>query len=225
MLPPQCAGCGRLGSSWCEECAGRVRLISQPVCAKCGLPLSEDIACEACQAYPYTFDVARAWAVYRTELRTAILSMKRRPNGRLGLRLASHLIALYRSQGWRANLVVPIPLAPSRRRQRGYNQVDLIGRPLAVELALPYVEGVLVRRHETEPQFELNVSQRWENMRGAFQANPTPLKGVTVLLVDDIMTTGATLDAAARALKAAGAKRVFALTLTRALFEPEGSIW
>jgi ComF family protein len=225
LLPPQCAGCGRLGKAWCDECSGKVRLIAEPICPKCGLPMLDDRSCVACRAHDYAFDAARAWAVYRTELRRAILSLKRRQNKALGRQLALHLCRQYHLQGWKADLVIAIPLATSRQRQRGYNQVDLLGRPTAAMLGLRYVEGALVRSHETEPQFRLNVAQRWENLHGAFQADPAPLRGVAVLLVDDIMTTGATLDAAAEALKSAGARQVFALTLTRALFESHGRIW
>jgi ComF family protein len=185
----------------------------------------DDRSCVACLAHDYAFDAARAWAAYRTELRRAILSLKRRQNRALGKRLASYLSELYRSQGWKVDLIVPIPLAANRQSQRGYNQVDLLARPLAATLGMPYVQGALVRSHETKPQFELNAAQRWENLHSAFQADPTPLQGVAVLLVDDIMTTGATLDAAAEALKGAGARQVFALALTRALFEAHGRIW
>jgi ComF family protein len=185
----------------------------------------DDMDCVACRAHLYAFDAARAWAAYRTELRKAILSLKRRQNKALGKRLASHLSELYRSEGWKADLIVPIPLASSRQSQRGYNQADLLARPMAAMLGLPYIQTALLRSHETKPQFELNAAQRWENLHGAFQADPAPLRGVAVLLVDDIMTTGATLDAASEALKGAGARQVFALTLTRALFEPHGRIW
>lgn len=225
LLPPQCAGCGKLGSAWCGACDNAAQSIREPLCEKCGLPITSGSYCAACQVHDYAFDVARAWAAYRGGLRKAILSLKRRHNKDLGGRLASHLEELYRSQGWKADLLVPVPLAPGRRKLRGYNQVDLLARPVASAIGLPYIESALVRRHETEPQFELNAAQRWENLHGAFRADPAPLRGMSILLVDDIMTTGATLDAAAEALKTAGARHVFAMTLTRALFEPHGSIW
>lgn len=183
------------------------------------MPSAPDAGCIACEAHAYAFDTARAWAVYRGEIRKAILSLKHRQNRILGRRLASYLVELYRSYGWKADLLIPIPLAVGRQRQRGYNQVDLFAQPVAEALGLPCFERALVRRHETEPQFELNAAQRWENLHGTFHADPIPLRGMRILLVDDIMTTGATLDAAAEALKAAGAGQVFAMTLTRALFE------
>lgn len=214
-----------MGNIWCNACAAKVTLVNDPICNKCGLPKRADADCVACRAHAFAFDAARAWAVYRTELRTAILGLKRRQQHSLGAVFSSHLADLFRSQDWQVDLVTPIPLAPSRLRERGYNQVDMLARPLAVALKLPYLENALVRSHETEPQFELNTAQRWENLRGAFQADPAPMQGMRVLVIDDIMTTGATMDAAAEALKTAGARRMYALTLTRALFEPTGSIW
>jgi len=116
-------------------------------------------------------------------------------------------------------MLIPIPLGPQRLRQRGYNQIDLLARPFGEIAGLPLAKRVLIRQHDTLPQFELSAAERWHNLHGCFVADPAHLAGQSVLLVDDIMTTGATLDSAALSLRKAGAKRVYALTLARTLAE------
>lgn len=218
LFPPRCAGCQTLGTVWCPDCHSRVQRIVDPLCPICGLPLKAESACSACSSRRFAFTAARAWGHYADELRLAILSLKHRRNEALGAELAQGLAEVFRRQAWTIDLLVPIPLAPGRRRQRGYNQVDLLARPFAVATGIRLADQALVRRHETLPQFEMNAAQRWENVRDAFAAGSTPLQGMNVLVMDDIMTSGATLNAAAQALKIAGAGRVYALTLARAGF-------
>lgn len=217
LFPPRCAGCGALGSLWCDTCHAGVVQIGDPVCECCGLPLAGLSGCAACASHPYAFDASRAWGVYAGGLRRAILSLKHRSNAALGAVFAQALLQIFQQQGWKVDMLIPIPLGPQRLRQRGYNQIDLLARPFGELAGLPYAERVLIRQHDTLPQFELGAAERWINLRGSFVADPSPLAGQSVLLVDDIMTTGATLDSAAIALKKAGAKRVFALTLARTM--------
>ena len=219
LFPPRCAGCGDLGTVWCAKCQANVTKISPPFCSHCGLPLEPTGYCAACAAHRFAFTAGRSWGVYWGGLRQAILSLKHRQNPNLGLALAENLLALYTQQAWSVDLLIPIPLGQRRLRQRGYNQIDLLGRPFARQAGLPYASNVLIRQHETLPQFELNAAERWDNLHGSFRADPASLGGISVLLVDDIMTTGATLDAAAQALRAAGARRVYAITLARTLSE------
>jgi ComF family protein len=219
LFPPRCAGCGDLGLIWCAKCQAGVRLISKPLCEHCGFPLRQTARCAACADHRYVFTASRSWGVYAGELRQAILSLKHRSNASLGAVFAKSLVKVFQAQDWNINLLIPIPLGPQRLRQRGYNQIDLLARPFAELAGLRYAESVLIRRHETLPQFELNALQRWENLHGSFVADPVPLAGLSVLVIDDIMTTGATLDSAAQALREAGAKKVYAITLARALAE------
>jgi ComF family protein len=112
--------------------------------------------------------------------------------------------------------VVPVPLHWIRRRGRGYDQALLLAKDFSRRVGVPVEEGVLRRRRATKPQTELGRDERRENVRDAFEARrPEAVKGRTILLVDDVCTTGATIEACARALKAAGAKRVGALTAAR----------
>lgn len=187
------------------------------MCAKCGLPLGKGVRCPACANHDFAFDQARSWAAYSGELRQAILSLKHRKNPGLATELAKNLVETIVQQNWQADLLIPVPLSTERLKKRGYNQIDLLAWPMAAKLGLDFARNVLMRRHETLPQFELNAAERWKNLHGSFVAELAPLAGKRVLLVDDIMTTGATLDAAAEALKQAGAEKVYGATLARTL--------
>jgi ComF family protein len=120
-----------------------------------------------------------------------------------------------------ADVVVPVPLHSQRHRERGYNQAELIARPLARRLGLPH-RGVLLLRTRPRPDKHiLTFRERWESVRGAFATRPgSQVDKLRVLLVDDVMTTGATLDACAKALREAGAKSVIGLTVARAVRQP-----
>lgn len=118
---------------------------------------------------------------------------------------------------WPVDLVVPVPLGVARQAERGYNQAALLARPVALANQVAYSTKALWRTRETRSQVGLSLEQRWENVADSFSADPEKAKGKTVLVVDDVATSGATLDACAAALHSAGANQIFALTLARAL--------
>ncbi|MGD8812988.1 MAG: ComF family protein [Anaerolineales bacterium] len=146
----------------------------------------------------------------------ALLQLKYRPNHRLAKVFAFWLQRVFQRENWQASMVVAVPLAVSRQRQRGYNQVALIASALARMLELPYDEGALRRIRETPSQVGLDPTERWSNVSGAFRSCLFEEPPQSVLLVDDLMTTGATLAACASALKLQGVKQVFGLTVARA---------
>ncbi len=225
LFPPRCAGCARLGEVWCQSCHSQVELIREPYCDLCGSPKMPKVQCLHCSNWDYKFDAARAWGRYSGVLRKAILSLKRHPNTQLGIELSKGLTAVLLRQAWKIDILVPVPLAPHRLAERGYNQADLLAQPLAAACGLRYAGSCLSRSHETIKQFELGAAQRWQNLLSAFQAEGAELHEASVLLVDDIMTTGATLNAAAVAIKRAGARRVYALTLAKTFLEEEQGVW
>jgi ComF family protein len=123
----------------------------------------------------------------------------------------------FKSLEWHADILLPVPLGKSRLKERGYNQVALVARPLAYQVGLDYYPSALWKARETRSQVGLTISQRRENVHGAYQADVHTVKGKSVVLMDDVATTGSTILACTAALLSAGAKEVYAITIARAL--------
>lgn len=217
LFPPRCAGCGQEGVRWCGTCQSKVHILSEPICKICGLPLEKAGVCGACQEHPPAFSVLRAWAVFDPPIRQALHTLKYRRNLGLGEALARQMQVWAKNLNWDADLLIPMPLSRLRFQERGYNQVGLVARPLALWLGWRYRPQALSRTRHTRSQVGLTAAERRENVRDAFTADPGLVAGKRVVLMDDVATTGATLDAAARTLLQAGASDVRALAIARAL--------
>lgn len=225
LLPPQCLGCRRLvdrPGQLCPDCWGRIRFIAPPFCACCGLPFAHDpgpgALCGGCAAHPPVFQRARAVFRYDAASRGLILAFKHGDRLDAAPPFARWLAAAGAALLAEADLILPVPLHRRRLFQRRYNQAALLAQALARQRGLPVATQVLLRRRNTPSQGHLRASQRRRNVAGAFAVAPggaARLAGRRVLLVDDVFTTGATLEAAARALLAAGAREVDCLTLAR----------
>ena len=129
------------------------------------------------------------------------------------------MIELYNLLKWEVDLVAPIPLSAQRMRERGYNQSSLLARPLAYAIQKPYQPQILIRSRETRSQVGLNLVERRANVQGGFLARGDQVRGKVVLLVDDVTTTGSTIDACAQALRDVGVSAVYGLTLARAVIK------
>jgi len=218
----------------CGECLASFVPVAGKVCAICGRPMQATTKvdeglplCPVCREKPgqqgrtYAFDRARSYAAYDGALVRAILLLKFERMEPLGAWFAERLVEVVESEGLGADVVVPVPLHRERERERGYNQADLIAKPLAKRLKLPHRAVLLVRTRPRPDKHVLSLEERWESVRGAFATRPgSQVDNLRVLLVDDVMTTGATLDACARALLDAGAKSVIGLTVARAVRNP-----
>ena len=150
-------------------------------------------------------------------MRNALVGLKYRRDATLGIAFAGKLAALIEREGWQVDGIVPIPLARQRTLERGYNQVEVFSAALAHYLGCRQGNGWLRRVRETRSQVGLDVGARKENMQSAFVAAGHMVAGKSLVLMDDVMTTGATLDSAAQALKRAGASKVYGLTIARAM--------
>ena len=174
--------------------------------------------CRLCRSNFYAFDRARSYALYNETLAGAIMLLKYEEVTRLGGWFAERLADLLHTKGenFRADAIVPVPLHPDRRRERGYNQAELIAKPLARRLGLNLGAYLLMRTKPRPPQLVLSRSEHWKSVRGAYATREgVRVDKLRILLVDDVLTTGATLDACARALKKAGAASVVGLTVAR----------
>lgn len=185
-------------------------------------PAGREALCAACRMGLFAFSAARSFAVYEKALVRAILLLKFERIEPLGGWFAAELADLVRR--WPPELatdvVVPVPLHRRRLQERGYNQAEMISKPLAKKLALPH-KALLERIKPRPDQHLLTLRERWDSVRGAFATRPSSqVDNLRVLLVDDVMTTGATLDACAKVLRHAGAKAVVGLTVARAERDP-----
>jgi competence protein ComFC len=211
--------CGICSSCWNKAIALR---IAPPRCSSCGLPFqnfeenSEHLCGNCIQKMP-PYAGARSFGYYTAELSGIIqgLKFKGRRNfaGLLAPLLSETFFGSWRREDF--DLIVPIPLHWKRKRERGYNQSELLARLLASQIAIPHIHA-LVRGRPTLPQVGLTDSQRFENLRKAFRcAKTNQISGRRVLLIDDVMTTGATVASAAQTLLEGGALRVSVLTVAR----------
>jgi ComF family protein len=210
----------------CDECLSSFQEVPPGSCDLCGLPGTFDpefpkelSLCGDCQERRFGFQLARSYGCYEGALARAILLLKHEQIEPLGKWFAARLGELVNREGERmaADVIVPVPLHRQRARERGFNQVDLIGRPLAKSLDLPYQPILLMRSRPRPEKHLLRSEERWEAVRGAFAMRKRArVDNLRILLLDDVMTTGATLDACSRALLKAGARSVVGLTVARA---------
>ena len=227
LYPRHCYACGasladESGHILCEQCFGdllRTR-IEGPICVRCGLPLSadQDGLCGGCQSSEPHFDLARSVWPYARPAAEMIRSFKFDGDFFLGPMMVEGVLGM----GWlpdivrRADSVLPIPLHPRRRRERGYDQAHILARALARRIDRPLRSDILARHRYTERQTRLTPRQRQKNVRGAFSVQDgADLDDGHLLLVDDVLTTGATAGECARKLKKAGAGQVTVFSLAR----------
>jgi len=217
LFPPACGGCGRLGARWCADCQQKLTSVPEPICEVCGEPQINHQTCERCRHARPAFAALRSCVVFKEPIRPALHKLKYRREVGLGEALAWNVAVFVDCLGWKADVITPIPLSEQRFAERGYNQVDLIAHPLARLMRWQYLTGALRRSRHTRSQVGLSASERRKNVSGAFWAKSQSVKGKTILLVDDVATTGATLDSASQALLEAGAAKVYALTFAKAI--------
>ncbi|MFV1860071.1 MAG: double zinc ribbon domain-containing protein [Anaerolineales bacterium] len=215
LFPIQCTGCGEAGTIWCDECDASIARLTQPQCQQCGYPLENRKSCPSCASRRPTLQV-RSYARYKGPVAQALLHLKYRPNRRLASVMGAWLEELRVRYGWRAEVVVPVPLSKRRMQQRGFNQAALLAEAFGHRAGLSVDPSRLKRVVDTRSQVGLNPYERWHNVRKAFKAESRSFEGADVLVVDDLFTTGATLSACATELRAAGAQSVAGLTVARA---------
>jgi ComF family protein len=216
-----------MGVAFCEGCQAQVELILPPICRRCGCALPEEGLCSRCRALASCLDEIVAVAVFADPLRPAIHALKYENNTTLARPLGALMVNAWQRGGMaRTDLIVPVPLHSRRQAKRGYNQSVLLARVLGRGVGIPVDEHTLIRLRATPPQVGLGLAERQQNVEGAFACRGvprslrgSPLQGKAVVVVDDVCTTGATLEACAAALRANGATSVWAFTLARARWD------
>jgi ComF family protein len=228
FFPPLCHGCrvhlanpGDL--HFCNSCLEQIRFISSPLCTVCGVPFlssGDDHTCGSCLTDPPRYTAARSALVFADKVQELVHRFKydhqvrlRRP---LGLLTAGTLTPFITAVS--PEILIPVPLHRKRLRWRGYNQAVLLGELLGKVWGIPMQRDNLRRIRWTEPQIELSAAERSANVRGAFAVSEIKsLTGKRVLLVDDVLTTGSTVNECAHTLRKAGVASVHIVTVARAL--------
>lgn len=216
IFPPRCIVCSHLGTWLCAECSSDLPYIAGTVCCRCGIPLQQGHLCARCERDPLSLERIHSVFLFQGPLRVAVHRLKYR-NGRAVAGPLGRLMAeWWEEQQIPVDVIVPVPLHPRRLRERGYNQATLLAQVLGRRMERPVRAKAVERVRHTRSQMRLDAAERRSNVAGAFQCLDDRISGRKVLLIDDVCTTGATLDACAKALQEAGATWVQALTLARA---------
>ncbi len=215
LLPPRCGGCGALGSWLCARCLLLIEPVVEPICGRCGRRLEVRGEPCTCRQRLQALEAVRSAAVYEGPLERAIHRLKYRGRRPLARALAGLLVERFEPFLQPGAILEPVPLHRRRRRRRGFNQSQLLADELRLAWPVGHARGHLVRRRDTRSQVGLDRAQRRRNVEGAFRWQGPDLRGRPVLLVDDVITTCATVEACARVLREAGAGDVRALSVAR----------
>lgn len=200
LFPPRCAGCQRIDSYWCPRCQGEVNSIPLGVIPRPHPPLQ----------------AIAATATHAGKLQQALWTLKYENGKPLAPYLADRLSRHLSQLNWPVDMIVPVPLHTTRLAERGYNQAQLLAEGTSHQTGVPCIPDALSRARYTQSQVGLNAQERQTNMDAAFFANEQLVTNHTLLLIDDVFTTGATLGACAQAALDAGAEAVYGLTVTAA---------
>ncbi|GAC1386319.1 MAG: ComF family protein [Ktedonobacteraceae bacterium] len=219
LFPPRCAGCKKAGTILCTACLTAIVPMKLPLCVHCGTSLAPSGMCQQCQYHRVKLSGLRAVSSYQEPLRTCIHALKYDGNVRLAMPLGFLLAQAYRYYALRVDAMMAVPLHSERQQARGYNHAYLLAEVCAKQVQVPLYDNIVVRHRATPAQVGLSASERHQNVMGAFcctsQFANGALHGRSILLIDDVYTTGATLEACATPLFAAGAKAVWGLVLAR----------
>lgn len=227
LFPRTCFACGcdlsaQENGPLCPLCTHQLKKPGPYICKRCGVVLKSGgaycYACRGSKAKKYTCKMIRSAFIFNTSSRALVHGLKYKQADYLAAFIGESMFKQFAQYPELAevNLIVPVPLHPRKLRKRGYNQSELLARSFSLQLGLESNAACLIRTRDTASQTKLNRQGRLANMSDAFACiAPGVVKGKTILLIDDVATTGATLEGCARALRQAGAKKVLAYTFAR----------
>lgn len=222
LYPPLCIGCGSIGFEICDHCISHIERIDQTrVCPICGVDLQGKKSKHKHRGdNDFFLTQLKAFGYYCGLLKEIIQDFKY--HRRVGILndLMPPLMQFFESWNPDYEVVIPVPLSKERKRERGYNQSAILAKKIALLTGKPYSEKALFRIRDTHTQVGLNPYQRHLNVKDAFQADKNVVAKKSILLIDDITTTGSTINECAKSLRIAGTKNVFGFTLARAKANP-----
>lgn len=215
LFPPRCVNCAKPGSALCPACLASIPLVPPPYCSRCGqVRALTGATCARCRAQPPVISRVLFATWHQDTAQNAIHELKYKRRRDVARPLAELLTLRLRQANVRFDVLSCVPLHPTREYARGYNQAELLSRETARQLNAPFAH-TLERTRATADQIGLDAAARRHNVQDAFRAAPSLDGAKNVILVDDVCTTGATLDACAQALFEAGVQRVIGLTVAR----------
>ena len=226
LFPPRCPFCDGIlvysvflpSEPVCSECLGRQEYAREPVCQKCGKPLENEREeyCYDCSRKQCEYVQGKALWVYKGAVRNSLYRFKYHNRREYAGYYSKELVRVY--GGWisrcKIQAIIPIPLSRRRQRRRGFNQAELVARQVGKELGIPVFCNLLLRVRDTRAQKELNDEERKNNLKKAFKTRTNKVQLDHILLIDDIYTTGSTMNEAAKELKRAGAEKVYCLSIS-----------
>jgi competence protein ComFC len=219
FFPRRCVGCGKVGGFLCPECLEKLPRLLPPLCPHCGRSQVSGIVCPDCRRRQTEIDGIRSLFRFDEVIRKAIHQLKYRNLKAISPCLAELLADYIRSNPLPGEALVCVPLHPRRLRERGYNQSSLLARELGVRIDLPVIEDCLIRVKQAQPQVRaVGAEERRRNVADAFVCRDERVSGKQIILIDDVCTSGATLESCATALKNKGVTSVWGLTLAREIY-------
>jgi ComF family protein len=219
VFMPHCLGCQIPGVHWCADCNSNINSSPDSSCRICQSHVIEKSICSNCEEKQPYFDQVRSLGRYEGPLAKAIVALKYHPNRAFGEIVASKLAQLVRSEHWTIDLILAMPQSRRSFVERGYNQVEMFSKPLSRLLGVKHGRKQIQRKLNTRSQVGLDHYDRYKNVRNAFTAEEHLISGMNILLVDDVITSGASLNFAAKAIRGGLAKNVYAVCLARADIE------
>lgn len=219
IYPHTCPLCGKVTTEQvCGICRSRLEYIEEPRCMRCGKPLrqQEREYCSDCERHAHAFERGYSLWLHTGSVQNSIYQFKYHNRRIYGEFYVREMLQRYRDsiRRWNITTIIPIPLSKKRRRARGYNQAEILAKGLGKNLNIPVDCKNLIRVKDTRPQKQMDVRGRKKNLSHAFRWRGKEKIRGNVLLVDDIYTTGSTIDSAAAELKKAGAREVYFLTIS-----------
>lgn len=224
IFPSHCLSCEEIVNKdalFCNACWPKLQFITEPKCKICSYPFEFqglELICAKCLTQKPSFDKVISIFRYNDILKKVVKSLKYHEQTLIAKKLSKLLIARSQNEINNSDIVVPVPLHIKRLRKRKFNQAILLAKSLVKNQKIIFFPDLLIRTKNTKPQVELRKKERETNLKGAFALNikyQSPIKGKNILLVDDVVTTGTTLEECAAILKKHGAKRVIAITIAK----------
>lgn len=201
----------------CNSCIKKISYVKEPKCKKCGKPVirEETEYCEDCIKNTHLYNCGISAFEYTYEIRKAIYKFKYSNRRDYADFFAKAIYVYYEKEikSWDAQVIIPVPVHYKRKIKRGYNQAEILSKRLSYHLKLPVDRNILIRNINTKPQKELTIKERRQNLENAFKIRENIVKYKKVILVDDIYTTGSTIDACAKVLLAGGTENIYFVSL------------